>query len=500
MTHGLDCILIHPNGRSDSYQGLHAANLTAIEPPIWCLLLASYLRKRGRSVEILDAVADNLTPAQVADIVADKRPRLVAVVVMGQNPNSSSQTLPAAGAVVQAVKSRASFSLVGMVGGHVAELPERTLTEERPTFVISGEGPETLNDLVDFAQYPDPRFEPPGLWWKGGNDVTYHTEPAPLVQNLDEEMPGGCYDLLPMERYTCHNWHGWGQLSRKPYAAIYTTLGCSFGCEFCCINSVFQDGAKLAGLKGNSYRMWRPQHVGSTIERLYHQYGVRNLKIADEMFVLNKSHVIGVCDEILQRKLTGLNIWAYARVDTAKDERMLDKLASAGFRWLALGIESASSDVRNGVDKGYKQDLIYSTVERIRSRGISIGANYIFGLPDDDLSSMEATFDLACELNTEYANFYPMSIFPGSPLWDQAVANGTYLPSDWSQYAPLAKNFHPHPTKHLSGKQVLQFRDDAFVRYFERPAYTDMIDRRFGPDAVKQVREMTAVKIERGTP
>ena len=54
------------------------------------------------------------------------------------------------------------------------------------------------------------------------------------------------------------------------------------------------------------------------LDLLTGKYGVRNIKFVDEMFVLNRNHVLGICDRIIERG-HDLNIWAYARVDTVKD-------------------------------------------------------------------------------------------------------------------------------------------------------------------------------------
>ena len=111
-----------------------------------------------------------------------------------------------------------------------------------------------------------------------------------------------------------------------------------------------------------------------------------------------------------------LNIWAYARVDTVKEE-MLDKLKRAGFNWLAFGIEAASERVRDNVDKSFGQEEIFRTLEKVRAAGINVIANYIFGLPEDNLESMQATLDLALNLNCEFANFYSAMAYPGfAPL------------------------------------------------------------------------------------
>ncbi|PWB68338.1 MAG: B12-binding domain-containing radical SAM protein, partial [Deltaproteobacteria bacterium] len=136
-------------------------------------------------------------------------------------------------------------------------------------------------------------------------------------------------------------------------------------------------------------------------------------------------------------------------------------------------------------------------VERIRSRGIHVGANYIFGLPEDDRESMEATLALALELNTEWANFNCAMAYPGSSLYETAVENRWPLPGGWSGYSQYASNTVPLPTRHLSGADVLRFRDRAFQVYFTNPAYQEMILRKFGEDTVSHVRGMVRQKIER---
>src|SRR6201987_71595 len=189
-------------------------------------------------------------------------------------------------------------------------------------------------------------------------------------------MPRLAWDLLPMDRYRAHNWHCLGGRERQPYAALYTTLGCPYHCSFCCIQAPFKAGERAAGIKEstNSYRYWSPDNVIAQIDLLVNRYGVRNLKIADEMFVLNRKHIVGICDRIIERGYD-LNIWAYTRVDTVKDG-MLDKLKRAGFNWLALGIEAADDRVLTDVDKRYQIGEVYDTVRRIKEAGINIIGNY----------------------------------------------------------------------------------------------------------------------------
>jgi radical SAM superfamily enzyme YgiQ (UPF0313 family) len=495
-TKQLDLVLINPSSRMRAYQSL-GMRLAAIENPVWAGLMASFCRTQGLSVEIIDAEAEELSPEEVAEEVAYLNPVLAVVVVYGHQPSASTQVMTAAGQVCSAVKQAAPWQPLLLAGGHVAALLEQTLREEAADFVSAGEGLHTLVALVEALTMPAPDLaKVPGLWYRRHGRIV-STADRPLVADLDRAIPGQAWDLLPMKRYRAHNWHCLGGLSRQPYAALYTTLGCPFHCSFCCIQAPFKSGERAAGIKEatNSYRYWSPDQVIREIDILVNDHGVRNLKIADEMFVLNRKHVLGICDRIIARGYD-LNIWAYTRVDTIK-EGMLERLRAAGFRWLAFGIEAGADRVRADVDKGFDQDQVYRVLDQVHAAGINVIGNYIFGLPEDDHATMRATLDLALELNCEFANFYSAIAYPGSPLYDRAVRQGIPLPRTWNGYAQHARDCLPLPTRYLTAHEVLRFRDEAFLTYYTSPRYLEMLGRRFGPDTVAQIREMTGHRLER---
>jgi radical SAM superfamily enzyme YgiQ (UPF0313 family) len=492
-----DLVLVNPGSRARIYQSL-GNRLTAVENPVWAGLIATFVRAQGFSVEIVDAEADELSPDQAADRVKRLSPVLAAIVVYGHQPSASTQNMTGASALATAIKNADGDLPLLMLGGHVASLPERTLADEACDFVSSDEGLHTIVDLLQaFKTNPNPDLSHVhGLVYRDHGHPVRNTA-ASLVKDLDIDMPGVAWDLLPMTRYRAHNWHCFGDLEREPYAAIYTTLGCPYRCSFCCIQAPFKAGEHMMGLRAeaNSYRFWSPERVVQEIDLLVNTYGVRNIKFADEMFVLNQRHVIGICDLLIQRGYN-LNIWAYARVDTVKDN-MLEKLKRAGFNWLALGIEAADDRVLTDVDKRYAIGEVFDTVRRIKDAGINIIGNYIFGLPEDTHQTMQGTLDLALELNCEFANFYSAMAYPGSPLYEEAVRNGWQLPDAWSGYSQHSVDTLPLPTRHISAGEVLCFRDRAFDTYFRHEPYLKMIEQKFGEATVAHIREMTSHKLER---
>ena len=495
MSKRLDLLLINPGSRTETYQNL-GSDLAAIEPPVWAGLMASYALKKGVSAEILDASAEGLTPAQTAARVAEIAPVLAAVVVYGQQPSASTQNMPSAGAACAAIKSLSPDQKVLLLGGHVASLPVRTLNEESADFTCGGEGLVTLVELVAALKAGGSLEKVSDLYYREGTGV--RSNPAALlVKDVESEIPGIPWHMLPMSRYRAHNWHCFDGLKRQPYASMYTTLGCPYHCSFCCIQAPFRSGEKASGFSDvqNSYRLWSPKTVLSWIDTLVTKHGVRNIKFADELFVLNPRHVNAICDMIIERKYD-LNIWAYARVDTVR-EGMLPKLKAAGVNWLAFGIEAASAHVRDSVQKGFDQSDIARTIKQSQDAGIHVIGNYIFGLPEDDLASMQETLDMALALNCEFGNFYSTMAYPGSPLYDQAVKEKWALPEKWSGYSQHSYDTTPLPTRHLPAAEVLRFRDHAFQVYYTNPRYLEMVERKFGAETAQHVREMVKSPLRR---
>ncbi len=488
MSQPVDVLFINPGDRKKTYQSL-GDEFCGIEPPIFAALYADYVRRHGFTPGIFDAPAMQASADEVARVATeDYAPRLVVMVVYGLQPSASTQNMGAAGRISSKIKELRPDLPIMMVGTHPAALPEQTMREEAIDFVCDREGPITIRKTIDAIKACKNDFSDiPSLWWRDGARIVPPASEEALIRNLDAELPGMAWDLLPMDRYRAHNWHCFTHINeRTPYASIHTTLGCPYKCSFCCINAPFGK---------SSYRMWSPEKVVAQIDHLVETYGVKNIKIADEMFVLNKRHVKGIC-ELLASRPYKVNIWAYARVDTVDDE-LLPLLKKAGINWLCLGIESASDDVRDGAEKRFSNQDVIDVVRRIQAAGIYIIGNYIFGLPDDSVERMQQTLDLALELNCEFINFYSAMAYPGSGLYRAAVEQGLTLPATWDDFSQHGYNTRPLDNQYASARDIMAFRDNAFTTYFSHRPYLDMVREKFGQEVVEHIQRMIAVPLPR---
>ncbi|MDI6786288.1 MAG: radical SAM protein [bacterium] len=488
MWQGIDLLLVNPGNQKEAYGDL-SLSLSGIEPPIWCAMMASFIRKHRYSVTIIDADAECWSPQYAAEKIIELNPHLVNIVALGTNPSASSTPkMPAIRQTLNAVKDKAPYLKIILSGLHPSALTKQTLEEEETDFVCQGEGFYTILQLLDLIKSGKDvnNYDINGLWFRKNGKIV-GSQPLRIVKDLDNEFSIPAWDLLPMEKYRAHNWHCFEDLdNRSPYAVIYTSLGCPFNCSYCPIHAFY-------GKPGLRFRS--PEKVIEEIDFLVKDYNVKNIKIMDELFVINEKRVLEICNLIIERGYS-LNIWVYARVDTVK-ERILKKMRQAGIKWFAYGFESANERVRKGVSKKIKQEEIKEAVRMTYDADINIIGNFIFGLPDDDEKTMQETLNMAKEFNFEYINFYTAMAYPGSDLYNEALKNSWPLPENWLGYSQLGYESLPLPTKYLSGVEVLRFRDKAFQEYLSSPKYLRKIREKFGEKVERSILDMLKKKLRR---
>jgi radical SAM superfamily enzyme YgiQ (UPF0313 family) len=490
-----DILFVQANAAHRVYQDLSNV-YSAIEPPIWGGMLTSHCLQQGYRAEIIDCEALGISDEESAKQIADINAKVTCFVVYGQQPSASSQNMEGAISLADLVRKHLPQTKILFVGGHIAALPREVMERHSAIdFVCQNEGVYTISNLLK-TNLTDKLDQVLGLGYRDNGQIVLNP-PSPIVakENLPRDLPGIAWDKLPLKNYRTSLWHSYSNgTQRQPFAALYTSLGCPMRCSFCMINIInrqeneFSDGSAV-------FRYWDPEHIIKQFD-FFADQGITNIKIADELFVLNANHFMKLCQLIIARGYK-FNIWCYSRVDTVK-EQFLETLKKAGVNWLALGIESGNTRVRKDVTKGRFEDVdIRDVVKKIRAHDINVIANYIFGLPEDDIPSMQMTLDLALEMNTEESNFYSAMAYPGSPLHGQARKAGWKLPDTYSGFSQHSYNAQPLPTKYLSAAQVLEFRDKAWMQYHTNPQYLALLEKRFGKIAADETVRSTQIKLKR---
>lgn len=498
----IDILFVHPNASKKIYQEL-AINNSAIEPPIWCAMLANSMRNFGFSVDILDSEAEQIDYFDTSKKILEYKARVVCFVVYGQQPSASSQNMEGATAAAKEFKNLSPDTFVVFVGGHVSSLPYETMQKEQYLDAVClNEGVYTLRDLLSLKKFDDNSLlKIKGLYFRNIDGAIIVNDPSTIVpkERLDYDLPGLAWDLLPdLSKYRTAGWHSWSNNTvKQPFASLYTSLGCPYKCSFCMINIINRNknGDDVVSSDSNTFRWWSPDFIIKQFDYLASK-GVVNIKIADELFVLNPRHFEKICDLIIERGYT-FNIWAYSRIDTCKP-KYLDKLYKAGVKWLGLGIENPNNILRKEIHKdGFKDTNILELFRQMRSSGINIAGNYIFGLPFDSIESMNETLNFALENPTEMTNMYSAMAYPGSPLYSQALKLGLELPQTYTGFSQHSFDTLNLSNSKLSSAEILKFRDFAWDKYHTSSSYQKLIYNKFGESALNELKNTTQIKLKR---
>jgi len=499
----LDILFVHPNASDTIYQSL-GKDHSAIEPPIWAAMLANHCRSKGYSVSILDCEAERLDYDSSVKAIEDSKARLVCFVVYGQQPSASTQNMEGAVDTAKLLKEANPNIITLFVGGHIAALAREILeTEPSIDIICLNEGVYAISNLLQLKNFDDEITlrKINGIGFRTSDNYVVINSPERIVPKslLEKDLPGIAWDLLPdMSKYRTAGWHSWSNDSSKsPFASLYTSLGCPYTCSFCMINIINRtdNSLKISSQDSNVFRWWRPEFIIEQFDKIA-SMGVKNVKIADELFVLNPNHFIKICDLLIERKYD-FNIWAYSRIDTCKPE-YLDKLKEAGINWLGLGIENPSTVLRKEIHKdSYQEVKINDVFDMMRNADINIAANYIFGLPKDTQESMQNTLDFAKYNLTEMVNLYCAMAYPGSPLHLEAKKNNWQLPTTYSGYSQHAYDTFNLQNETLSSSEILAFRDNAWMEYHSNKDYLRLLENKFGLKARENIEETTKIKLSR---
>jgi anaerobic magnesium-protoporphyrin IX monomethyl ester cyclase len=504
----IDVLFITPNNSKGIYQKL-SNKYSSIETPTWSLLLAESCRSVGFKVAILDTTAEQLTDEEAYKKILEYKPKLLCFVVYGQNVNAGTTNMSGAVRLSNYLKNKKLETLISFIGSHVQSLPIKTINDEKSIdFVFTNEGVYSLREILSLKKITlDTIQNIKGICFLK-NKKPFMTPPQKIVpqDKMDIDLPGYAWDLLPykskpLDLYRAPMWHAeYDENKRTPYAALQTSLGCKFGCNFCMINIINRDDNNEIGVASDysHMRWWSTDFIIKEFDKLINM-GVRTIRIVDEMFMLNPKYYIPLCEKLVERNLNDkLRMWAYSRVDTIKSVETLNLVRKAGIKWLCLGIESSSKEVRLEVSKGKFEDVdIKEVVKRVHEADIDIMANYIFGLPGDNMKKMKQTLDLSMELNTRGWNAYAAMALPGSELYREAIQKKLPLPDSYEGYSFHAYETQPLPTEHLSAAEILEYRDQSFIKYHSNQNFLIKIENKFGTKAVNTIKEINKIKLKR---
>ena len=248
------------------------------------------------------------------------------------------------------------------------------------------------------------------------------TPRQPLIDDMDS-IPRPALDLYPMDRY---------------YPAIYvhgrrvgnyvTSRGCPYECTYCEAKMTF----------GRTFRFHSTERVVEDLRFLSRTYGFDSYQFYDDIFTTNRRRVLDLCQRLLQSDLR-IKWMCWTRTNLV-DRELLAAMKKAGCYAIFFGCESGSQEMLDRVKKQLTVEQNRAGIALVKESGMQALSSFMLGLPGETREQTESTIRFAVDSRLDYALFYLTEPYPGTEIWQDALANG-YFVSDPRFHNELLKNF-----------------------------------------------------------
>lgn len=287
-----------------------------------------------------------------------------------------SQLAPIAHDLIDELRRKHEGAAIVMGGVYPSTQPHLAAMS-RADYIVKGEGENAILALAS-GLAPD---EIPGIYPAGRASEAVEDEfslSAKPVEKLDE-LPFPDEEIPEFEKYFNIS----PRQERGRTAALITSRGCPFDCEFCSIHPVC----------GYKWRARSPENILSEITHLNEKFGVTNFEFEDDNFTLEPKRAAKVLEGIIKLNDAGKGIsWKSPngiRIDTL-DNEFIALIKKSNCTHLVLALEHGDAEMLGIMNKKLDLGKAAAVIEACARIGIpEISLFVIVGYPGETRGRFE---------------------------------------------------------------------------------------------------------------
>lgn len=395
-------IRYHDKGNINTRLPASLNKVRGVLPPLGIAYIASFLEQKGHKVEIIDAMADNLTASEVMIKLKEFSPGIVGVTAMTSSFQGS----------LEAAKIAKDCGAIVVVGGpHLSAYPEETLFYDFIDFCIMGDGEMPMGQLIEAIEGKKNLKDIKGLVFKENGKIINN---GPFVLKDLDSLPPPAYHLLPLVKYT-------SIISSNPMTTMITARGCPYRCGFC-----------FSQPTDKFYRTINAHKVVDQIEDLKQRYRVKEIMFYDDTIALNRQHIEDICLEIIRRNLK-IRWESPCRVDNI-DFDLLKVMAKSGCFRLRFGVESGNSEILKLMNKRITLVQVEDAFKWCRQLGIETFAYFIIGYIAETEDTVRETIEFAKRIDPDFVMFTVATPYPFTELYELAKQENLFAGDYWRDF------------------------------------------------------------------
>ncbi len=477
----IDVLLIHPP--------YHRRAGSGIIPPLGLAYIAAALEAQDYTVAIIDCALDcgSQSPTGLRafrQYLDRKLPQYVPRFGVGIGPTTT-PALKGTQVLSQALQHHYP-NLPRIYGGPFASMPNQTpifFDRLGATALIRGEGEDAFPALITALRQNQWGKAIPGVAWRKAD------RPATALVADINQLVFPARHLLENHRYR-------PSLRRNifegPMTPIYWSRGCPYQCNFC-VSPM---------LRGRRITRRSNANLFAEMNHCREVFGISGFIFYDDCLFLKSKTLNADVQRFCQGLLAqvGRVIWEMElRCDavSALTPASIQALAQAGCRQINMGIEKASNAQLQALNKHLKVSEVVQACRNVQIAApeLRLAGTFILGGPGETEADVRSTVTFAQDLGLDFAHFYPLEIYPGTPFFDEVFAGAD--PTAWAD-AMLADpdNYWGeilYETAALPGWRLLALVHDAYRQFYDRATWRD----RFAATTSAPVRHAGQTVVDR---
>ncbi len=378
--------------------------LHAVSAPVGLISIATYLKKDGHQVRIVDLSVSHVS---LRKVVREFNPDLCGVSVR------SAKSVAFAVTVSKKVHKMGVPVVWG--GPFCDQAPLNHFFDSGFIDVLSfSEGEMTWLELADAFENGKGLENIKGIAYKKDGKI-YRNEDREFM-DLSKIIPCD-WSFVDIPKYYQHLY------GAESLLYLYLSKGCPGHCSFC-YNVEFH----------RSCHRRKPLSVFMTeLKELVEVYKLDGFYLADEMAFMKKSDLYDLCDALDNAgyKMT----WGFQTRIGALNKDDMQRAYDSGCRWIDFGIESGSPAMMKKIGKNIPIEKILPTFEWCMEIGIISMSNFIVGMYEETVDDLKHSVELAKKLSDNEPTFLLYGYNYGSPMGKDIYNSKKYkLPQKLKDY------------------------------------------------------------------
>lgn len=426
--------------------------------PLGIAYIAAYCEREGHSVQVYDELPDS--HKSLTDTVKTFQPDVVGISCMTATYTKACQ-------YAREIRSVSPSTPVVFGGVHPTVAVEDTMMNDFLDFVVCGEGEETFSEFLRVYGNGSNYSSIAGLAYKKDGKIFVNPK-RNLIKEMDS-LPMPARHLFPMDYYI-QRWN-WPRGYWNKTANMMSSRGCPYDCNFCGSKSMF----------GRTFRAFSTKKTVDEIEFLVKQYGFECISFSDDTFAINKKRAIEICNEVKRRNMKA--VYRFQLRANTCDEDLIKELKDAGCIHIDIGAESGSDKILKQMKKGITVQQTRDAIATIKKYGIHTGVTFIIGSPGETMEDIDATRKLATEIDADYTQFFVMTPYPGTELYDYAKANNLLpdtLTYDFFRHG--GANLKPFLNTIIPPEKLIRLREELNSSFADKIAKNYLTQPKFVQD------------------